>query len=138
MKKLGILTICFFLINNNKLIAQVADTSAYLKEIVANKQAFIGKPFSAFEKILKIKIKFFTPFAEITYDLSKETSTFVGFIYPVSDEDYSLPGLVVQWQPYLDHKKADSLYNKDIIGGWDSEIETFYSKGIIKDITILP
>ena len=128
--------ICFFLVKSSYTKAQVTDTLTYLQQIVANKNNYIGKPFSTLEKDLQIRAKSFCPYADITYDISKETSTFIGFINPITMEDFSFPGLIIYWQPYLNHKTADSLYTK-AGGGWTPEVDSFYSSGIIKDIRIL-
>lgn len=53
----------------------VPDTLAYLQTIVANKAQYIGQPFSTLIDNLQIQIKHFIPFASISYDKTKETST---------------------------------------------------------------
>ena len=99
--------------------AQVPDTSAYLQQIVANKSTYIGKPFSTLEKDLIINIQYFSPFADITYDTNKETSTLFRFIKPQTDEDFSGPILEILWDPYLEISKSETLWNKND-GGVDT------------------
>ena len=136
MKKIIIIAVCLFLIKTNASKAQVTDTLAYLQQIVANKSSYIGKPFSALENDLKIQIKNFSPMAGIFTDITKETSTSIWFIKPVTMADYSAERLIIYWQPYLDHKAAMSLFQQNK-GVWVSEVDAFYSTGIIKDITVL-
>jgi len=137
MKKVLIIIISVFILHSTCLKAQVADTGVYIQQILANKSNYIGKPFSVLEKSLSIKVKQFNPFADIHWDQTKETSTFMGFINPVTDEDFSFPGLVIYWQPYLNHKRADSLYAKTDGGSWTPEVSSFYSAGVINDISFL-
>ena len=137
MKKVLIIIISVFILHSTCLKAQVADTAVYIQQILLNKNNYIGKPFSVLEKDLKIKIKQFDPFADIHWDQTKETSTFMGFIKPVKMEDFSFPGLVIFWQPYLDHKKAWNLFINTNKGDWTSEVSSFYSAGVIRDISFL-
>ncbi|WP_447641021.1 MULTISPECIES: hypothetical protein [Chitinophagaceae] len=102
MKRIFIATVMLLIsIIYNQLKAQVADTAAYLKQIVAQKSQYIGKPFSTLARDLKIQIKYFTPYADIHYDISKETGTSMRFIVPNTAEDFSLPRIIISWTPYL-------------------------------------
>ena len=137
MKKVLIIIISVFILHSTCLKAQVTDTAVYIQQILLNKNNYIGKPFSVLEKDLKIKIKQFNPYADIHWDQTKETSTFMGFIKPVKMEDFSFPGLLIYWQPYLDYKKSDSLWDRNDGGNWTPEVSSFYSAGVISDISFL-
>jgi len=52
-------------------------------------------------------------------------------------EDFSFPRLVIYWQPYLDHKQAWNLFIKTNKGDWTPEVSSFYSAGVISDISFL-
>jgi len=120
---------------NNYTNAQVPDTSAYIQQIIANKNNYIGKPFSTLSKDLQIQIKYFNPFA--SFDFRKETATLFQFIKPVTMADFSEPIMDIEWSPYLNMKVSDSLWDKNDGGGWTSEVAAFYSTGIIKDIILI-
>ena len=142
MKKLFIITVFLLMAiikETNGQTSGVPDTLAYLQTIVKNKANYIGKPFSVLMNSLKIKIKFFSPSAGISYDIRKETSTSFAFYYAQSvDDDYlSYPRLEVYWKPYLNAKQSDVLWVKNNYGGWNSTVAAYYAKGIIANIDIL-
>lgn len=127
-----------FAINVNAQTPQVTDTLAYLQSIVYNKSAFIGKPFSVLMDSLQIQIKFFSPFAGISYDKSQETSTSFSFYFPqTADEIYlTYPSLEIYWHSPLNAEQSNLLYNEYNGGGWAPPVAAFYSTGIIADINI--
>lgn len=122
----------------NAQTAGVPDTLAYLQSIVANKSHFIGQPFSVLRDSLKIQIKFFSPFASIPHDRSKETSTSFAFYFPLTAEEIYLtyPKLEIYWQPYLDCNQSHMLYSNNNGGGWSSAVSAFYVNGTIADIKL--
>ena len=134
MKKVLIIIISVFILHSTCLKAQVTDTAVYIQQILLNKSNYIGKPFSVLEKDLKVKLKCFILDAGIHWDQTKETSTSMWFIKPTKMEDFSFPRLRIYWQPYLDYKKSDSLWDRNDGGNWTPEADSFYSLGIIKDI----
>ncbi|WP_447641020.1 MULTISPECIES: hypothetical protein [Chitinophagaceae] len=82
------------------------------------------------------QIKYFTPYAGIHYNISKETETLISFIIPTTDEDFSFPDLVIYWKPYLDHNQAMSIW-KAADGLWTGTVAAFYGAGVISDIRVL-
>ncbi len=140
MKKITliILLVIVVLTHVKQTNAQVLDTVAYIKTIIANKNQYVGKPFSVLLKDLKINIKYFSPFAGIHYDISKETSTSFWFIKPSLSRmsDFSAPRLDISWNPYLNNDNAMSLW-KRVDGDWTSESTGFYQGGIVSDIMLL-
>jgi hypothetical protein len=116
----------------------VPDTLTYLQSIVTNKAQFIGQPFSKLMDSLKIKIRYFHPRRSITYNINKETSTRFAFYFPSAADDLYLtyPSLEVYWQPYLDARLSDILWENNNAGGWVSAVATFYRPGIIVDIKL--
>jgi len=143
MKKIFILLvtiICSTLLTNLKAqIYGVPDTLAYLNSIEAKKAQFIGQPFSNLADSLKIQIRFFSPFANISYDKTKETSTTFSFYFAQSiDEHYlSYPRLKISWQPYLNATQSDSLWESNNGGGWTLAVASFYANAIISDIKVV-
>jgi hypothetical protein len=143
MKKIFIiLIITFSSVLSTKADAQpygVPDTLAYLQSIVANKAQFVGQPFSVLQDSLKIQIKFFSPFARIPHDKTKETSTSFSFYFPQTAEEIYLtyPALEIYWQPYLNANQSHSLYNFNDGGSWSTSVADFYANAIIADIKIV-
>jgi len=76
---IGILIIAVISLSKANAQTNIPDTLAYMKTIVANKNQFIGKPFSVLLDSLKIQIKFFSPCTDITSNIYKETSTRYSF-----------------------------------------------------------
>lgn len=141
MKKLLVVLILLQLINIKNISGQsagVPDTLAYLQSIEATKSQYVGKPFSVLLDSLKIKIKFFSPFASIAYDIRKETSTEFSFYFPQNaDEIYlTYPSLEIYWQPYLNATQSYSLYSQYRSVGWSPALASYYSTGIIADIKV--
>jgi hypothetical protein len=124
----------WFLTGTNSLFAQVSDTAVYIRQIILDKNNYIGKPFSALAKDLKIKIRSFCGFA-IPRDINKETRTFFGFIDPATDDDF--PGLLIYWQYPLDAKRSDLLWEQAGIGHWTLDAADFYNNAIIRNISYL-
>lgn len=114
------------------------DTLAYLQTIVANKAQYIGQPFSVLLNNLQIQIKYFSPFASIHHNKSKETSTLFSFYFPLSVADHylSYPRLEIYWQPYLNAIQSNILFDNNN-GGWVPTVVSYYTSGIIADIQIL-
>jgi len=146
MRKL--LTLLFILIitTSSKLAAQtypspVTDTLNYLRYIVANKQQFIGQPFSVLYDSLKIQIKYFCPFGAYHYDQSKETHARFGFNNSINLEDFYLtyPGVRITWQQPLNLANAFNIYysfvNSNV--GWGTRAYQHYANAIIKDISLV-
>ncbi len=141
MKKIFLILLFSLTVVAKKVNAQtipVTDTLAYLQTIVANKSQFVGRPFSVLMDSLKIQIKFFSPFAAIHYDKNKETSTQFSFFFPQTADDIYLtyPSLEIYWQPYLNIIQSDLLYSQFRSIGWNQQIATYYSSGIIADIKV--
>lgn len=137
----AILFLFFVSIHIHDLKAQngVPDTLVYLKTIVDNKNNFVGKPFGVLVDSLKIKIKYFSPFAAEHKAKDKETSTSFSFYYPrTADEIYlTYPHIEIFWQTPLDAIQSDFLYTKFRFVGWHPEIARFYSTAIIDDLQII-
>jgi hypothetical protein len=133
-----LLTITVCSKNSKAQNAETPDTLAYLQTIVANKNFYIGKPFSVLIDSLKIEIKFFSPFASIHYAITKETSTSFSFYLPQSADDHylSYPRLEVYWLPYLNAKQSSTLFDT-YDGRWAPDVISHYGTGIISDIKIL-
>lgn len=140
MKKLLLISVLVTIAFAKNIKAQtgVPDTLAYLQAIVANKANYIGQPFSTLLNDLQIQVKFFSPFASLPYDNTKETSTSVAFYFPQTEDEMYLtyPKLRVSWQPYLNMGQSEVLYKNNNGGGWSSPVVAFYSTGIIADIQI--
>ncbi len=143
MKKiLIILFVTFSSMLMTKVKAQnygVPDTLAYLQSIVTNKAQFIGRPFSKLQDSLKIQIKFFSPFARIHHDKTKETSTSFSFYFPqdgLDDFYLTYPSLEIYWHPYLNATQSDILWEDTNGGGWSTSVINFYANGIISDIKV--
>lgn len=139
MKKIFILTLIVSVLFSKEIKAQtgVPDTLVYLKNIVANKTQYIGKPFSVLLADLQIQIKHFMPNTDIIHDISKETSTSFGFYFPQnSDEMYlAYPRLRITWQTPLDITLSDIIRNNNR-GSWNQSSNLLYSNSIIADIKI--
>lgn len=123
----------------NAQTSGVPDTLVYLQTIVANKAQYIGQPFSTLLNNLQIQIKFFSPYASITYDNTKETSTSFSFYFPPTCEELYLtyPSLEIHWMPYLNYDQSRLLYSQYRTVGWAPAIATYYGSAIIADIRIL-
>ncbi len=139
MKK--VLYIIIILIASKNTQAQsniLLDTLAYLQQIVANKNFFIGKPFSVLKDSLKLEIKHFSPLPGIHYDFSKETSTSFAFYFPQSPNEVYLtyPKLNISWQPFLNRNQSMLLHNQNK-GKINVDVFTFYANAIIRNIEIL-
>ena len=131
----------FHFFTNNIVKSQVTnvpDTLVYLKTIESNKANYIGKPFSVLLKDLKIKIRFFSPFASLPYNKTKETSTSFCFYFPLTEDEIYLiyPCLEIYWQIPLDALRSSYLYSHYHEVGWNATIASFYKKGIIADIKV--
>ena len=138
MKKIIlILTITIFSKNINAQIG-VPDTLTYLNSIVANKNIYVGQPFSVLYNVLSIQVKFFQPFAAIHYDKNKETSTSFSFYFPLTIDDMYLayPKLEIYWQSNLNINQSGLLYSQNNGGGWDTTVYNFYKNAIIADIKV--
>jgi hypothetical protein len=141
MKKLLIISFFAMIAFSKEVKAQtygVPDTLTYLQSIVANKAQFIGHPFSVLRDSLKIEIKLFSPFASISYNKTKETSTSFAFYFPQSDADHylSYPRIEIYWQTYLNINQSDAIRLNNNRGQWNSLADSFYTTGIIADIQI--
>ncbi len=141
MKKLFLILVLIIAISAKDTKAQngVPDTLAYLQTIVDNKSNYIGQPFSVLLDSLQIQIKFFSPFASIPHDKTKETSTSFSFYLPQDGfDDFYLtyPKLKVSWQIPLNATQSDALWGANNGGGWSAAVNNFYKNAIIKDIQI--
>ncbi len=134
MKKIILLITVLFAISLAKAQTTIADTLANLQVIANNKSVFVGKPFSVLLDSLKYKMVYFSPHADITSDISKETSTSFYFIDPESLEDFQSAYIKVFWEPYLNYAISDKIY--DDYDGWSPQAEQFYRKGVIKKIEV--
>jgi len=146
MKKLLILFFLTTLLSINKSFSQsyqthVSDTLNYLHYIVANKQQFIGQPFSVLKDSLKINIKYFSPFGAYHYDQSKETDTRIAFNYIENLEDFYLtyPSLNITWVQPLDLVLAHQIRQSFRTSGtaWGTRAYQHYATAIIKDINLV-
>lgn len=124
---------------SNATVAEAPDTLTYLQSIISNKANYIGKPFSTLLNDLQIQIKFFSPFASLHHDMTKETSTTFSFYFPQTADDLYLtfPKLKILWNPYLNANTSNYLYSKYNGGGWTQEVIDFYKTAVIKDMDIL-
>ena len=123
---------------SGKLFGQLPDTTAYLENIVKNKAQYIGKPFSALEKDLKIRIIGYTPIEETPMDISKEGSTVLIFGNPNKKTNFSEYFLfVIFWKEPLNMNEVDTYYKKYHNYDWTDEIEEHYKNGIIRNIEVL-
>lgn len=145
MKNIIIALVFTFSALTNNVYAQtvppISDTLSYLQGIVNNKSQFIGQPFSVLMDSLQIQIKFFSPFARIHHDKTKETSTSFSFYFPATHEEIYLtyPSLDIYWKPpYLNSTQSHLLYSQYRNVGWTPAIKSFYSTGIIADIRLRP
>jgi hypothetical protein len=140
MKKVCIIIFIYLFTNNivKSQVTNVLDTLGYLKTIASNKANYIGKPFSVLLKELKIQIKYFSPFARLPYDKTKETSTSFCFYFPLTEHEIYLiyPCLDIYWQIPLDALRSSYLYSHYSEVGWNATIASFYKKGIIADIKV--
>ncbi len=141
MKKLCLI-IFIYLLTNNIVKSQVTnerDTLGYLKTIESNKANYIGKPFSVLLKDLKFQIKFFSPFASLPYDKTKETSTSFSFYFPLTEHEIYLtyPCLEIYWLTPMNATQSTSMYSIYRSVGWNDEIASFYKTGIIADIKVI-
>jgi len=115
----------------------VTDTVGYLKSIYANKNQFIGKPFSNLLDSLKINIVYFGTNAGITSDKSKETSSAFYFIIPEYFEDFASRYIEIYWATPLNADESALIYNMSEEGGlWIPEAKNFYKTGIIREIRV--
>jgi hypothetical protein len=147
MKLIIILFLCTLLLSIEKIKAQtyptpITDTANYLRYIVANKQQFIGQPFSTLYNFLQISPKMFTPRAGIHHNSYAETSITLSFKFVATAEELSTtyPHLKIAWQPpYLNREEGldmKFLYQRQGVG-WNTVIYNRYQNIIIKDIYIL-
>jgi hypothetical protein len=138
MKKI-LLILLVIIATSTKAQTGVPDTLAYLQYIVANKSKFIGKPFSVLSDSLKIKIKFFFPFASIPHNKYKETSTSFAFYFPPTAEEIYLtyPHLDIIWRSPLNANQSDELLSQFRTVGWNHQINSHYAANIIADIKVL-
>jgi len=136
MKKL--IFILLFFSATKTIKAQVPDTLAYLQSIVATKAQYIGQPFSVLMNNLQIQIKFYFPFASMHADKTKETSTSFAFYFPPTAEEIDLtyPHLEIYWLPSLNADQSRALRSQYRSVGWNQQIATHYSMGIIADIKL--
>ena len=142
----NIIIVIFFMLSafsknvNAQTVPPISDTLSYLQSIVNNKSQYIGQPFSVLMDSLQIQIKFFSPFAGIHHDKTKETSTSFSFYFPTNHEEIYLtyPSLDIYWHPYLNSTQSHLLYSQYRTVGWCPTIKSFYSTGMIADIRVRP
>ena len=122
----------------SKTNAQNIDTLTYLRNIVANKNQYIGHPFHELADTMQLQIRFFSPFGAVHHNKNKETSTSFSFYFPLNDSDFylSFPKLEIYWQPQLDAVQSWILFRNNNGGGWSPDVLNFYSNGIIADIKV--
>lgn len=119
--------------------AQVPDTLAYLKSIVANKGFYIGEPFSVLQNNLQIQIKYYSGFPGNPDDTRQETSTSFSFYFPINGKDdfyLTYPKMDIIWQVPLNRIQSDIIWSNNNFGGWSAAASAFYANAIIKDIRI--
>jgi hypothetical protein len=139
MQKILLIGLFILATQTTKAQTGVPDTLAYLQYIVANKSKFIGKPFSVLSDSLKIKIKFFFPFASIPHNKYKETSTSFAFYFPPTAEEIYLtyPHLDIIWRSPLNANQSRDLRSQFRAVGWNHQINSHYAANIIADIKVL-
>ena len=139
MKKLVMfLVVAFIFIFNKNASAQtdstMSDTIAYIQQIVANKEKYIGKSFSVLAKDLKLPVM--SSCGAIGKYLNREESTVFFFRKIVTFPDIWIPshGLSIYWQPpyndlFLPLRLSPS-------GNWNDKTDSLYNSGkyIIADI----
>jgi len=117
----------------------VTDTLNYLRYIIANKQQFIGLPFSTLHSNLQINVKMFLPHARIHKKQFSETGIGLAFKFAATAEAIggTYPHLEITWEPpYLNIDDAldlKSLYERQGIG-WNAIIYNRYQNMVIKNI----
>lgn len=115
----------------------VPDTLAYLQTLVANKNQFVGQPFSKLADSLKLQIKYFSPYGSLPHDMTKETSTTFAFYKPATSAEVYLiyPCFEIYWYPFMNAGQSETLFGY-FGGGWNSNVKSFYSAGVVADIKI--
>jgi len=137
MKKIFILLCAFFVLNSTNAQTGVPDTLAYLNQIKANKNYYIGKSFSVLLNDLQPAIKFFTPRGGLSAYKMKETTTGFYFIIPEYMEDFGSYNFEIKWATPLNRNISGSIYSSgQYAGQWRAEASQFYSTGIIADIIV--
>lgn len=138
MKKLILILIIAAASLNSQAQYGVPDTLAYLQTLVANKNQFIGQPFSKLSDSLRVQIKYFSPFPSLPYDKDKETSTTLAFYKPNTPGQVYLiyPCIEVYWYPFLNASQSNVLYG-NTGGGWTTNVAAFYSNGVVADIKLI-
>jgi hypothetical protein len=119
----------------------VTDTLGYLRHLVANKQQFIGQPFSVLNDSLKIQIKYFSPFGAYHHDQSKETDSEFGFNNSIDIADFYLtyPRIRIYWQQPLGLYQAIQLtylYNGSMVA-WGTRAYQHYANAVVKDVRLV-
>ncbi|MCB0740831.1 MAG: hypothetical protein R2796_10530 [Chitinophagaceae bacterium] len=140
MKKIFLILLITVLTKNINAQSGVPDTLSYLQSIVANKNAYIGQPFSTLYNDLQIQVKHFWPNASIHYNKTKETSTQFAFYFPLLQEDIYLtyPCIEVYWQTPLDKTQSDIIRGtNNNRGQWNTPAYNFYRNAIIADIQLI-
>jgi hypothetical protein len=114
MKKVCLIIFIYLFTNTivKSQVTNVLDTLGYLKTIESNKANYIGKPFSVLLKDLKIQINYFSPFASLPYDKTKETSTSFCFYFPLTEHEIYLiyPCLEIYWITNMNATQSISLH----------------------------
>lgn len=141
MRKIFISILIVTAIFSKEINAQkgVPDTLVYLQTVVASKAKYIGQPFSILLTDMQIQIKHFIPIANITHDISKETSTSFGFYFTQNSEEMYLayPRLRITWKTPLDITLSDNIRkNNNNRGLWNQSSNLLYANSIIADIKI--
>jgi hypothetical protein len=119
----------------------VTDTLGYLRYLVANKQLFIGQPFSVLNDSLKIQIKYFSPFGAYHSDQSLETHSRFAFNFKNTLADFYLtyPGLQITWQQPLDltlaYQIAQGYENTGF--AWGTRAYQHYANAVVKDVRLV-
>ena len=141
MVRIIVMISLFAFLLNLKVNAQsnstITDTSAYIKQIIASQNKYIGKSFAVLADDLKLPIKSicgtFSQYGNI------EDATFFYFSKYVFDPELQMPnyGFLIYWQmPYNDLRISDSL-SKDG-SEWTPETDSLYRSGMYIIKAIVP
>lgn len=113
------------------------DTLAYLNQVKANKNYYIGKSFSVLLNDLTINIKSFFPTSGMSAYKNKETSTSFYFIIPEYMEDFGSYNFEIIWASPLDRNVTGQIFRSgQRAGEWRTIAAQYYGTGIVADIKV--
>ena len=121
-----------------KYQSSVADSFAYMKEIVANKQKYIGQPLSVLLKDLKIPVKSYYPNCNTGGKISYMSISFDDDTTTMKKrfglESQKWIGLYIEWNPYLSVTEDWTLLGKGAEHEWNAVEQKYYATKVVGDI----